>query len=473
MNDFYSQENKTLVYEILNNLSETKFHNKLSSFIDDNDIDSFIANIGVQYHDNSLTEKNKKLIIEVHNYINNKLTYSFDDNNSKFSNYSSHITSNYSTSFNNSFLNQQETKLNDKYKEVENNYNKALQNRELHNINKPKEISFEKEDNTLYENTSEKYDIALDTREKELKDIHELQKNENIKKFSDLNEKSHPSIKILDDVSMDNNKKHVTFNDINANANANANDNDNNNNNNPIYISPNETTLTHYTNICNELYDNSIIFNNILNIGKKMYINNLTLYNKIYKITNNYGFTKTKELKDIPYLIIDIYINNKFVNKFHFFQYKIIKNTIYYQCHNTIYYDDLITKLEFKICDNYNYPLEQEHTLKMLTLINGPSFKNTNKELKKLTEPDLFFIYFDQNENSIDMEDTLEINDILYPILSLCKIKIQSLDLMTIEDTNQNSNYNCAIIKLDKEIQINNKIKIINRRSILSLTIFS
>lgn len=479
MNDFYSQENKTLLYEILNNLSKTKFHNELNSFLNDNDIDNFIASIGVQYPDNSLTEKNKKLINEVHKFINQKLTYSLNNNTSKFSNYASPISSIYSSSTNNSFLNQQETQLNNKYIEVENKYNEALKNREINTIKKPNEISFEKEDNTIYEDTSQKYDIAIEERENELKQIHEIQKNENIKNFSNPNENSYSGIKILDDLSVDN-KKHVTFNDSNdtnnndSNVTNDTNDTNNVKNKNIItYINQKETTLNHYTNTCNEIYENSIIFNNTLNIGKKVYINNLTLYNKKYTITNNYGFTKTKELKDTPYLVIDIYINNKFINKFHFFQSKIIQNTIYYQCHNTIYYNDLITKLELKIFDNYNFPLEQEHTLKMLTLINGPSFKNVDKKLKILTEPDLFFIYFNENDNSIHMEDTLEINNIEYPILSLCKIKIESLDVMKIEDTNQNNNYNCAIIKLDKEIQMNNKIKIINRNPILSLTIFS
>ena len=198
-----------------------------------------------------------------------------------------------------------------------------------------------------------------------------------------------------------------------------------------------------------------IIFHQNLGNCKKIYIEYILFYDTVLKHKNGLDLIKKKKISDIPFIFVDVQINNNDYQKIPFFQDKTIGNVIYFKSKQKIYVNDLITKLQLNIFDNYQHPINISQEIKIENVIypNSLEMENQTNYNKKFLDMSYVYLHFEDCKELISCEDTIKINDNLYTIIGLCKLLDLSNNKYKIENINEIEDYNTIVIETENTIR--------------------
>tara|TARA_R110001599_G_scaffold126360_1_gene299414 strand:- start:769 stop:1656 length:888 start_codon:yes stop_codon:yes gene_type:complete len=221
----------------------------------------------------------------------------------------------------------------------------------------------------------------------------------------------------------------------------------------------------HYFIKANQITENNIIFHKNLGNCSKVYIEYILFYDNVLKHKNGLDLIKKKKISDIPFIFADVQINNNDYEKIPFFQDKTIGEVIYFKSKQKILVDDLVTKLQLNIFDNYQHPINISQEIKIDKVIypNSLEMENQTQHNKKFLDMSHTYLQFIDCKELINCEDTIKINDNLYTIIGLCKLVELTNTKHKIENINEIEDYNTIIIETDNTIRQTDTVANISR----------
>lgn len=482
--EFLTNNNKELVYNILQLQIKNKFHIILS------DIPEFIRIFDDTFIDtersigNTLdtTNKNKRVISSLYKYINN-------------------------------WVSGQTFKKENKSEILNRNYETAKQDfaKYMPQVHKPQVDLQEQLNNEAITqnekyfsiNTDEAYSNMLSQREQEEVSLRELHKKDEKKAVAWLNSSTTPidvqntenhnklSNKsnivnydklglTIDDIKSNTQKQHVTKtvmfdNNVDVIENSSSNEYNTNVSHEPFWwnkiFQKNPLNIEEKTLVTKNLTNNIVSLNEKFLNYNSLHINNIALPNSTIYKDNEFGIEIQKKICDIPYIYVEIYVNGKLLNssstqtRFMYRQDKHVGNYIYFTCNQCIKQEmaNIISTINLHFYDEYEEPLNIAPIIKMETLINGTQIINKINKNTKFNDAEVSYIKVMHNGGEFSPNDVIQINDTKYKINGVCKINIRGVDNINIEGLNQQRDYNTMIIKLDKEINIDAKILNLSR----------
>jgi hypothetical protein len=223
--------------------------------------------------------------------------------------------------------------------------------------------------------------------------------------------------------------------------------------------------------VTKNLHDNVISLNEKFVSFKSLHINNIALPNRLIKTTNELDMDIQSRIADLPYIYVEIFVNGDLLpasssqSKFMYRQDKEVGNYIYFTCNQSISSEanPVVAMIAMRFYDEHEEPLDITPLIKMETLINGTQITNKINKNIKFNDAQLTYIKVKQFGGEFAPNDVIQINDNKYKVVGVCKINIRDADHINIEGLNQTKDYNTMIVQLDKEIQIDAKIMNLSR----------
>lgn len=248
----------------------------------------------------------------------------------------------------------------------------------------------------------------------------------------------------------------------------------NKNNKNQQLFHIDEKTL-----VTKNLHDNVISLNESFSNYKSLHINNIALPNRTIKQVNDLDMEILSKISVLPYIYVEIYINGNLQkasptqHKYMYRQDKEVGNYIYFTCNMSINSENnpLITTMRLMFYDDHEEPLNVTPSFNIETLINGSQITNKINKNTKFNDSQLSYIKIANNDTEFAVNEIIEIDNNKYKIVGVCKINIRDVDQINIEGLNQSRDYNTMIIQLDKEIQLDSKIMNLSRLPMTIVTV--
>ena len=321
------------------------------------------------------------------------------------------------------------------------NRSQTLDYNDLISQEKPKNINFTINiDDASFENTKHGYSNILEQRKREEEIIYkkqEQQKENNKKLKSWLNQD-------VTDVDSQLKVNGIMINQQNNNT--------------------NNTTRDMFLKI-NSITENSIIIEeHPLNAIKTIKFQKIILYNKgsicdsLFEKIYNY-------VKDYPYIIIEIFINNTMKQEVTCFQERVCKNQVIFSNNEIITINEGIGKLEIKIFSHLHEPINVETRIEHLFIHTGTTFSKMRKrqkweipKFKELLTMDMKYISYDTKMYDIQIGDKIRIdtsND-LFQVKGILELE-DSEDVITIKN-NSKENGNTILLETSEPVQENSQI---------------
>ena len=417
MNVFLSNDNKNLLYELFNELSKKHFQKTIHDIPNfETTYNKISTEISKNYQDSSNIEKNKLVLTRLFNSIKEE--------------------------------NKKNSLLKRKYDTVPLTKEKINNHMSEYDNKTPKDVDFTDSSNYETENTDVAYDNILQQREMENKNILTHQKKDSEQAKEWLQQKN---TKL--NIDYDSDIKNDTMIELNQQVNKKQ-----------VTFKKNITHDSQHFITASTIENNNIQFNNTLGYCDNLCINHILIYDNIVHYKNELGLIKKKYISEIPFIFVNIKINNTTISKVPFFQNKMINSLIYFTSKQKIEVKDLITKIELNIFDSYRNKINMNQEIIVEEIYNASVLEKTekiNKIGKEFYNAEYKYIKFNEEECFVNAEDMLEINNKEYSIMGLCKLDIENPQKIFIIETNQEEDYNTIIIKI--EDNINKETKIINK----------
>lgn len=232
-----------------------------------------------------------------------------------------------------------------------------------------------------------------------------------------------------------------------------------------------QLNITEKTLVTKNIHDNVISLNERFTKFKTVHINNIALPNLQMKMTNELDMDIYSRIADLMYIYVEIFVNGDQIKasssqpKFMYRQDKEVGNYIYFTCNQVINGDTnpIITTIALRFYDEHEEPLNITPLIKMETLVNGTQVTNKINQNAKLKDPLVSYIKVAPGSGEFAPNDVIQIVDIKYSVMGVCKLNIRDADHINIEGLNQTKDYNTMIVQLNKEIPLNAKIMNLSR----------
>lgn len=223
--------------------------------------------------------------------------------------------------------------------------------------------------------------------------------------------------------------------------------------------------------VTKNLHDNVISLNEKFVSFKSIHINNIALPNRIITTTNELDMDIHSKIADLPYIYVEIFVNGDQLQasssqpKFMYRQDKEVGNYIYFTCNQSISSETnpVVATIALRFYDEHEEPLDITPLIQMETLINGKQIINKINNNAKFTDAQMSYIKVKSAGGEFGPNDVIQINDNKYKVVGVCKVNILDEEHITIEGLNQTKDYNTMIVQLDKEIQMDSKIMNLSR----------
>jgi hypothetical protein len=223
--------------------------------------------------------------------------------------------------------------------------------------------------------------------------------------------------------------------------------------------------------VTKNIHDNVISLNEKFVSFKSMHINNIALPNRLIKTTNELDIDIQSRIADLPYIYVEIFVNGDQLHastsqpKFMYRQDKEVGNYIYFTCNQSISSETnpVVATIAMRFYDEHEEPLDITPLIQMETLINGTQITNKINKNTKFNDAQLSYIKVKPFGGEFSPNDVIQINDIKYKVVGVCKVNIRDAEHINIEGLNQTKDYNTMIVQLDKEIAIDSKIMNLSR----------
>ena len=223
--------------------------------------------------------------------------------------------------------------------------------------------------------------------------------------------------------------------------------------------------------VTKNIHDNVISLNEKFVSFKSMHINNIALPNRLIKTTNELDIDIQSRIADLPYIYVEIFVNGDQLHastsqpKFMYRQDKEVGNYIYFTCNQSISSETnpVVATIAMRFYDEHEEPLDITPLIQMETLINGTQITNKINKNTKFNDAQLSYIKVKPFGGEFSPNDVIQINDGKYKVVGVCKVNIRDAEHINIEGLNQTKDYNTMIVQLDKEIAIDSKIMNLSR----------
>lgn len=223
--------------------------------------------------------------------------------------------------------------------------------------------------------------------------------------------------------------------------------------------------------VTKNIHDNVISLNEKFTNFKSIHINNIALPNKLIKTTNELDIDIQSRISNLPYIYVEIFVNGDLLAasssqpKFMYRQDKEVGNYIYFTCNQSISSETnpVIATIAMRFYDEHEEPLDITPIIQMETLINGKQIVNKINNNAKLNDAQMSYIKVKPFGGEYSPNDVVQINENKYKVVGVCKVNIRDEDNIRIEGLNQTKDYNTMIVQLDKEIAIDAKILNLSR----------
>ena len=223
--------------------------------------------------------------------------------------------------------------------------------------------------------------------------------------------------------------------------------------------------------VTKNIHDNVISLNEKFVSFKSMHINNIALPNRLIKTTNELDIDIQSKIADLPYIYVEIFVNGDQLKasssqpKFMYRQDKEVGNYIYFTCNQSISHETnpVVATIALRFYDEHEEPLDITPIIQMETLINGTQITNKINKNTKFNDAQLSYIKVKPFGGEFSPNDIIQINDGKYKVVGVCKVNIRDAEHINIEGLNQTKDYNTMIVQLDKEIQMDAKIMNLSR----------
>lgn len=223
--------------------------------------------------------------------------------------------------------------------------------------------------------------------------------------------------------------------------------------------------------VTKNLHDNVISLNERFSKYKSIHINNIALPNRVITITNELDMDIQSKVADLPYIYVEIFVNGDQLKasssqpKFMYRQDKEVGNYIYFTCNQSISSDTnpVVATIALRFYDEHEEPLNITPLIHMETLINGTQITNKINKNTKFNDAQMSYIKVKPQGGEFAPNDVIQVNDSKYKVVGVCKVNIRDADHINIEGLNQTKDYNTMIVQLDKEIPMEAKIMNLSR----------
>ena len=231
--------------------------------------------------------------------------------------------------------------------------------------------------------------------------------------------------------------------------------------------------------VTKNLHDNVVSLNERFSKFKSIHINNIALPNRVIKTTNELDIDIQSKIADLPYIYVEIFVNGEKLKasasqpKFMYRQDKEVGNYIYFTCNQSITSESnpIITTIALRFFDEHEEPLDVTPLIQMETLINGTQITNKINKNAKFNDAQMSYIKVKPFGGEFAPNDIIQINEGKYKVVGVCKVNIRDAEHINIEGLNQTKDYNTMIVQLDKEIQMDAKILNLSRLPMIIVNI--
>lgn len=223
--------------------------------------------------------------------------------------------------------------------------------------------------------------------------------------------------------------------------------------------------------VTKNIHDNVISLNEKFVSFKSIHINNIAIPNRIITTTNQLDMDIQSKIADLPYIYAEIFVNGDQLKasvsqpKFMYRQDKEVGNYIYFTCNQSITSETnpVVASIALRFYDEHEEPLNITPLINMETLINGTQITNKINKNAKFNDAQMSYIKVKPLGGEFSPNDVIQVNDSKYKVVGVCKVNIRDADHINIEGLNQNKDYNTMIVQLDKEIGMDAKIMNLSR----------
>ena len=223
--------------------------------------------------------------------------------------------------------------------------------------------------------------------------------------------------------------------------------------------------------VTKNLHDNVISLNERFTQFKSIHINNIALPNRVITTTNELDMDIQSKVSDLPYIYVEIFVNGDQLKasasqpKFMYRQDKEVGNYIYFTCNQSISSETnpVVATIALRFYDEHEEPLDITPLIHMETLINGTQITNKINKNTKFNDAQMSYIKVKPNGGEFSPNDVIQVNDSKYKVVGVCKVNIRDEEHINIEGLNQTKDYNTMIVQLDKEIEMDAKIMNLSR----------
>ena len=229
--------------------------------------------------------------------------------------------------------------------------------------------------------------------------------------------------------------------------------------------------VTEKTLVTKNLHCNVVSLNERFSQFKSVHVSNIALPNRVIKTTNELDIDIQSRISDLPYIYVEIFVNGDQLKasssqpKFMYRQDKEVGNYIYFTCNQSISSETnpVVATMALRFYDEHEEPLDITPLIQMETLINGTQITNKINKNAKFNDAQLSYIKVKSFGGEFSPNDVIQINDGKYKVVGVCKVNIRDAEHINIEGLNQTKDYNTMIVQLDKEIQMDAKIMNLSR----------
>jgi hypothetical protein len=231
--------------------------------------------------------------------------------------------------------------------------------------------------------------------------------------------------------------------------------------------------------VTKNIHDNVISLNEKFVSFKSIHINNIAIPNRVITTTNELDMDIHSRIADLPYIYVEIFVNGDLLPasssqpKFMYRQDKEVGNYIYFTCNQSISSETnpVVATIALRFYDEHEEPLNITPLIHMETLINGTQITNKINKNAKFNDAQMSYIKVKPNGGEFSPNDVIQVNDSKYKVVGVCKVNIRDEEHINIEGLNQNKDYNTMIVQLDKEITMDAKIMNLSRLPMIIVNI--
>jgi hypothetical protein len=218
----------------------------------------------------------------------------------------------------------------------------------------------------------------------------------------------------------------------------------------------------------NSVEDNTVSFNENLGVCDTLRLRHLILKDKLLTHDEHFGTRREVYLSQLPYLIVDVYVNGTESASIPFFQAGTVSDTVIFEADLVLPLNDLVTEIKLIVCDENRRAVNMRHELIVETMIHAAQLAVTEQYDREIYEPEYFYIRI--KSGNFKTGDVISINSELYTVVGTCTTTIRDVNHIAVTDLVNYEGHNTMILRLDKAFAMETKLQNTSRNPKCTIT---